>query len=180
LKQRFGSITNIFVPLVGLILATGGSPAQAGSLPPASEVPTKGFQTKSGLQYFDIKTTNDRYPLWGQFVTFQYICYYRPKSTNKLEVVDSSYFNKGEVMRIVVLLARLKQVQLTRLYANTTGSQPFLQKHGNGRVIRGIDEALHTMGIGAKRRIIVPKSIGTSFHSFFLEYDSQLVYLIRL
>ena len=41
-----------------------------------------------------------------------------------------------------------------------SGKKPFLHKHGNGRIIRGIDEALHTMKVGGKRRIIVPKSIG--------------------
>ena len=39
-------------------------------------------------------------------------------------------------------------------------NEPFLHKHGNGRICRGIDEAIHTMGVGGQRRAIIPSSIG--------------------
>lgn len=108
--------------------------AATGTSEPEEVIPTKGFQTKSGLKYFDIKVTDKKYPLYGQLISFKYTMYYRAKDGRKLEKIDSSTTDKGDGV--------------------------FLQKHGNGRIIRGIDEALHTMGIGAKRRVIVPKSLG--------------------
>ena len=36
----------------------------------------------------------------------------------------------------------------------------YLIKHGNGRTVPGLDEGLHTMKIGGKRRIIVPPKLG--------------------
>ena len=39
---------------------------------------------------------------------------------------------------------------------------PFLHKHGNGRICRGIDEAIHSMKVGGKRRAIIPPNIGLS------------------
>jgi len=35
----------------------------------------------------------------------------------------------------------------------------FLIKHGNGRTIRGLDEGLHTMKVGGRRRIEVPPAL---------------------
>lgn len=39
-------------------------------------------------------------------------------------------------------------------------SDEFLVKHGNGRTIAGLDEGLHTMREGGKRRIIIPPKLG--------------------
>mmetsp|Transcript_12477 Transcript_12477/g.18311 ORF Transcript_12477/g.18311 Transcript_12477/m.18311 type:complete len:233 (-) Transcript_12477:78-776(-) len=39
-------------------------------------------------------------------------------------------------------------------------SAVFLTKHGNGRLIAGLDEGLHTMKVGGKRRIIIPPKLG--------------------
>jgi len=98
-------------------------------------VPTRGFQTKSGLKYFDLKEgTVDVSPRYGQFVSFHYTGYYRARPDSKLDTFDSSYQSPDKI--------------------------PFLHKHGNGRLIRGLDEGLHTMKVGGKRRIIVPKNIG--------------------
>eukprot|EP01035_Chromulina_nebulosa_P019519 gene19519-25416_t len=78
-----------------------------------------GFQTRSGLVYFDIIPPNNslQTPRYGQLIN-------------------------------------------SNFPTNTEAGEPFLTKHGNGRVIRGIDEALHTMTIGSKRRLIIPNSIG--------------------
>ncbi|KAJ1457288.1 hypothetical protein M885DRAFT_515229 [Pelagophyceae sp. CCMP2097] len=38
-------------------------------------------------------------------------------------------------------------------------SDSYLVKHGNGRLIRGLDEGLHTMRVGGTRRIEVPPSL---------------------
>lgn len=39
-------------------------------------------------------------------------------------------------------------------------SNEFLIKHGNGRMIPGLDEGIHTMKVGGKRRIIIPPKLG--------------------
>jgi hypothetical protein len=36
----------------------------------------------------------------------------------------------------------------------------FLLKHGNGRLIAGLDEGLHTMKVGGQRRLIIPPKLG--------------------
>lgn len=36
----------------------------------------------------------------------------------------------------------------------------YITKHGNGRLIPGLDEGLHTMTIGSKRRLIIPPKLG--------------------
>lgn len=36
----------------------------------------------------------------------------------------------------------------------------YLIKHGNGRIIPGLDEGLHSMQLGEKRRIIIPPKLG--------------------
>ena len=115
--------------LGGGSLVAYGQTASASQQPPAA--PLRGFQTKSGLRYFDlVEGSLGESPRYGDLVSFYYSCYYRPPGDNSaLEFIDSNPL-------------------------------PFLHKHGNGRVIRGIDEALHTMKVGGKRRIIVPKSIG--------------------
>lgn len=138
-KNRFVSKLVSLSKLIGPVLAASATaviskqPANAVAVPD-EVVPTKGFQTRSGLRYFNIKETGTKFPLYGQLISFHYSTYYRPKDTGKLEILDSSHYNDGDA--------------------------PFLQKHGNGRVIAGVDEALHTMAIGAKRRIIVPNTLG--------------------
>ena len=101
----------------------------------APPTPNKGFQTKSGLKYFDfVEGTTGKSPKYGQLVSFHYIGYYRATPQSKLDVFDSVF--------------------------SPASKESFLHKHGNGRVIRGIDEGLHTMKVGGKRRVIIPKNIG--------------------
>lgn len=94
------------------------------------QIPTKGFQTKSGLKYFDVREGDGESPRYGQVISFLFASYYKANPDVGLEKIDES------------------------------GSQPFLHKHGNGRVVRGVDEALHTMKVGGQRRVIIPKDLG--------------------
>lgn len=113
--------------------------------------PSKGYQTKSGLRYFDFYEgpADLPTPRYGQLVSFYYTGYFRGNPSAKLDLFDSSYLNYGK--------------------------EPFLHKHGNGRVLRGIDEALHTMRVGGKRRIIIPKSLGfTEFGVGPVPVDPQM------
>jgi FKBP-type peptidyl-prolyl cis-trans isomerase len=110
-------------------------PASAASTAIPQMKLTKGFQTKTGLKYFDIEegVTGER-PRDGQLVSFYYTGYYRATPDSKLDAFDSTF--------------------------SKASRNSFLHKHGNGRIIRGIDEGLHTMKVGGKRRVIIPKNIG--------------------
>jgi hypothetical protein len=58
---------------------------------------------------------------------------------------------------------------------------PFLHKHGNGRICRGIDEALHTMRVGGRRRAILTPEIGLCYYSilfYTILYYTILYYTI--
>jgi len=92
------------------------------------------FQTKSGLQYSDYEEGVGESPRFGQLISFHYKMYYRPNRDASLEEIDSTYKSPGQT--------------------------PFLHKHGNGRLIRGLDEGIHGMRAGGRRRIIVPQSVG--------------------
>lgn len=101
--------------------------------------PAKGFQSKSGLKYFDLPSkvpvANKRTPRYGELVAFRYATMYRPYN-GALRIVDTS--DRG---------------------ASAEG-EPVLTKHGNNRMIKAVDEALHTMTMGSRRRIIVPANLG--------------------
>lgn len=98
----------------------------------AAEVPSpsSGFQTRSGLKYIDFRTGSGVEPRFGQLVKFHYVGYTLEGSS--LKVFDSSYDRK----------------------------QPYFTKHGNGLTCQGIEEALHTMAVGGRRRIVLPPSLG--------------------
>lgn len=123
------------VALATAILYGNSNEARAVTSVEADQVdsPLRGFQTKSGLKYFDIiPGINNTSPEYGQLISFHYTGYFRPAGNGKLDTFDSSHIVKT----------------------------PFLQKHGNGRIIEGIEEAIHTMNVGGKRRVIIPKNLG--------------------
>lgn len=72
-------------------------------------------------------------PKYGQIVTFHYTIYYSPYNQKppKLEVIDSTHYEK----------------------------EPFLHKHGNNQIIRAIDNGLHTMRLGSRRRLLIPPNL---------------------
>ena len=95
----------------------------------AVESIARGFQTKSGLKYYDIREGDGVSPRYGQIIAFTYAQYFKSKTSESLENIDSSV-------------------------------TPFLHKQGNGRIVRGLDEAIHGMRVGGKRRAIIPNSLG--------------------
>uniref|UniRef100_A0A7S4NDU7 peptidylprolyl isomerase n=1 Tax=Odontella aurita TaxID=265563 RepID=A0A7S4NDU7_9STRA len=102
----------------------------------APEAPAGGgvtlFQTKSGLKYIELREGSGPTPRYGQLVSISYKAY--------VKLPDI----KGQTQK-------LDEFDSDRAY---------LIKHGNGRTIPGLDEGLHTMKIGGKRRIIIPPKLG--------------------
>lgn len=96
------------------------------------DLPAVAFKTKSGLRYYDVRKGSGPAPKWGQVAIIQYEGYVRASPFSRLVLFDDTYSRKA----------------------------PYLVKHGNGRVIRGLDEGLHTMKLGGLRRIVVPLELG--------------------
>jgi FKBP-type peptidyl-prolyl cis-trans isomerase 2 len=91
------------------------------------------MRTPSGLKYIDIIIGTGPSPAYGQLVSIQYKGYVKlPANKNDPDP---------------------KPVQFDQANA-------FLLKHGNGRLIPGLDEGIHGMKVGGFRRIIIPPKLG--------------------
>ena len=110
---------------------------QSTAPPTSTNVATEGqsvtvFKTKSGLQYIDIAEGSGSAPKYGNFVSISYKAYVKlPDAKGQSFELDEFDSDKG-----------------------------YLIKHGNGRTVPGLDEALHTMRVGGKRRVIIPPKLG--------------------
>lgn len=121
--------------LAGLVGGADGGPGAARAAEGSvrdEDLPPVAFKTKSGLRYYDIRKGEGAAPKWGQVAIIQYEGYVRASPFSRLVLFDDTYSRKT----------------------------PYLVKHGNGRVIRGLDEGLHTMRLGGLRRIVVPLELG--------------------
>jgi len=87
----------------------------------------------SGVKVIDLKEGTGPYPAYGQLVSISYKGYVRVGSSEGSKGVEPPMF---------------EQVS------------NYLIKHGNGRIIPGLDEGLHTMRVGGSRRIIIPPKLG--------------------
>eukprot|EP00903_Cladosiphon_okamuranus_P017103 g15758.t1 len=105
--------------------------AEAADVRP-EEVPTVGKITKSGVKYFDYRVGEGPTPSWGQDCSIRFTMYGRSSPDEKLIKIQSSDNNK----------------------------EPYLFKHGNGFQIKGMEEGMHSMRVGGKRRVIMPQGLG--------------------
>lgn len=89
----------------------------------------QGYQTESGITFVEFDPGQGRTPKWGDLVFIQYKLYTVAPSKMELVEHDSTYrkYKKG-----------------------------YLVHHGNGEHILGLEEVLHTMREGAKRRCVIP------------------------
>mmetsp|Transcript_11815 Transcript_11815/g.24086 ORF Transcript_11815/g.24086 Transcript_11815/m.24086 type:complete len:255 (+) Transcript_11815:666-1430(+) len=95
---------------------------------------TQGFETQSGLRFWDFRVgTGDRTPSWGDQVIFSFIIY----------VVDRE---TGDLLRVAD--------------SQSISSRGWVIRHGNGQTIRGVEESLHTMKVGGRRRAVIPPALG--------------------
>jgi len=92
------------------------------------EQPSQGYLTESGLRYFDFREGSGATPRWGQLIRLNFVGYTVDVTGAELSKYDSTYDR----------------------------DQVYFTKHGNGQTIKGLEEAVHTMRPGGRRRVIVP------------------------
>ena len=97
--------------------------------PAGASAPQVGYKTASGLRYFDFAEGSGAPPRFGQLIRFHYVGY--TATDDSLEPFDSSYERRT----------------------------PYFTKHGNGFTVQGLEEALHTMRPGGRRRVILPPKL---------------------
>lgn len=90
------------------------------------------FRSPSGLRFVDFVEGSGPTPRYGQLIRFHYVAQAPDTTFGRLVKFDSTYERKA----------------------------PYLTKHGNGLTCEGIEEALHTMRAGGRRRVIVPSNLG--------------------
>lgn len=89
------------------------------------------YTTKSGLKYIELEKGDESKP--------------RPRYGQLLSISYTGY------VKLPGKESKLQQ------YDSVNG---YVVKHGNGRLIPGLDEGLHTMYVGGKRRLIIPPKLG--------------------
>jgi FKBP-type peptidyl-prolyl cis-trans isomerase len=99
------------------------------------QTPQVGYVTPSGLRYFDFKVGTGDKPKWGDWVEVDYALYTITPAGDALVMADTT-FNRSD--RSLIL------------------------HHGNGEAILGIEEALHSMRQGGRRRVIIPPTMAFS------------------
>jgi FKBP-type peptidyl-prolyl cis-trans isomerase len=92
------------------------------------------IKTSSGLKYIDLIPGDGITPQYGNLCSIQYSAYIKLAKTPNNPNPQPELYDKV-----------------------TDG---YLIKHGNGRMIPGLDEGLHTMQVGGYRRIIIPPKLG--------------------
>ena len=99
---------------------------------PFGKLPQEQFVDRSGLRYYDYVVGQGPKPAYGQVLRIEWVGYVRTSADNQLIKFDSTLSRKTV----------------------------FLFKHGNGRLVQGLDAGIHTMRVGGARRIILPPALG--------------------
>jgi FKBP-type peptidyl-prolyl cis-trans isomerase len=94
------------------------------------------YQLPSGLKYLELQKGTGASPAYGQLCSIQYTAYIKLAASDKDPNPKPVKFDS---------------------------SKSYLVKHGNGRLISGVDEGLHSMKVGGRRRILVPPKLGYEF-----------------
>ena len=90
-------------------------------------------KTASGLKYIDLVPGTGSSPAYGNLVSIAYNAYIKLPTNSRNYNTQPQKFDQDA---------------------------GYLIKHGNGRTIAGLDEGLHTMRVGGKRRILIPPKLG--------------------
>lgn len=97
------------------------------------ESPSTGYITRTGLKYVDFEEGKGLQPKWGDYVRIHYVAYSISPDGSSLQKEDSTY--------------------------GRYGNQGYLIHHGNGEMILGLEEAIHSMRVGGRRRAIIPPKL---------------------
>jgi hypothetical protein len=95
-----------------------------------------GKVTATGLRYYDFVEGDGTSPDWGDLCVVEFVLYSVPRP------------------RAAPGSSAAPAIRLRPWYS--TGGRGYLIKHGDGRTIAGIEEAIHTMREHGRRRVIVP------------------------
>lgn len=98
-----------------------------------------GFRTPSGIQYVEYEKGSGDPPRWGDYVNIDFTLYTILTPQNQL-IQHETTFKLNE--------------------------DGYLVHHGNGEHILGLEEMLHTMRVGGKRRCIIPPSMAYTHSGF--------------
>jgi FKBP-type peptidyl-prolyl cis-trans isomerase len=120
-----------------LVAAASSFPlaSKAADDPPPDTKTTDGegvimYKTRSGLKYIELEAGDPSY----KTPRYGQLCIFSYKAYLKLpNAKEKAQFDDDE---------------------------HYITKHGNGRIIPGLDEGLHTMKVGGLRRIIIPPKLG--------------------
>lgn len=93
----------------------------------------KVFQLPSGLKYVELKEGSGPSPRYGQLVSIRYSSYIKLPASKSDPNPKPERYDKQDA---------------------------WVYKHGNGRTIPGLDEGLHTMKVGGRRRLVIPPKLG--------------------
>lgn len=95
--------------------------------------PATGFLSPTGLRYFDFVPGAGAEPAWGDNILVDFAIYTISSSGAALNTFESTF-------------ARTPK-KILRIH------------HGGGRMVLGVEEALHSMRVGGRRRVIVPPEL---------------------
>eukprot|EP00614_Pseudopedinella_elastica_P007810 CAMPEP_0172603654 /NCGR_PEP_ID=MMETSP1068-20121228/23906_1 /TAXON_ID=35684 /ORGANISM="Pseudopedinella elastica, Strain CCMP716" /LENGTH=276 /DNA_ID=CAMNT_0013405469 /DNA_START=38 /DNA_END=868 /DNA_ORIENTATION=- len=125
-------------PLPASALFGGGGDTQPfGPLPKNAEFEPVALQFS--VKCLDYSVGKGAQPEYGQALRLNWVGYVRTSANAELVKFDST-MDRGEV---------------------------FLYKHGNGRILQGLDQGVHTMKVGGKRRISFPNRLGYKEAGFY-------------
>lgn len=113
--------------------ASGAATSAGEGAEPSANASQNGYLTRSGLKYIDFVEGQGERPRWGDYVRIQYVAYTVSPDGSALQKEDTSYGRRE--------------------------GAGFLIHHGNGEMVLGLEEALHSMAVGGRRRAIVPADL---------------------
>jgi FKBP-type peptidyl-prolyl cis-trans isomerase len=134
MQSRRAVIASLLAPMLTTSLTSDNANAAVRGSTNSIEDEVSAFKLPSGLKYIDlVKNEQGISPAYGQLVSIAYKAYIKLPPTSKEKITTPQLYDE---------------------------QSSFLYKHGNGRMIPGLDEGIHTMTTGSKRRIIIPPKLG--------------------
>ena len=106
-------------------------PLSLSALAADSANPSSLVESRSGLKYIDFREGSGSTPRFGQLIRFHYVAYALTEDGKGMKMYDNSYERVS-----------------------------YFTKHGNGYTCQGLEEAIHSMRPGGRRRVVLPPALG--------------------